>query len=92
MDIAISVISVSSDSSEDSMRTPAGRVILFDYTPASPDYSPASDTEFDLFKDPSSNHIPQLPTTSPFLSSTDDSSDSDIPDTPTITDPWYTIH
>ncbi|GJS28768.1 hypothetical protein Tco_0489388 [Tanacetum coccineum] len=118
-DMAISVILVSSDSSEDSMRTPAGQVILFgtmpttipdtilsmtsptthidttpiptvlhtispspDYTPASPDYSPASDTKFDLSEDPSSNHIPQLPTNSPFLSSTDDSSDSDIPDTP----------
>ncbi|GJT96078.1 hypothetical protein Tco_1091596 [Tanacetum coccineum] len=33
--------------------------------------------------DPSSNHIPPLlPATSPFLSSTDDSSNSDIPDTP----------
>ncbi|GKC54992.1 hypothetical protein Tco_1077737 [Tanacetum coccineum] len=33
--------------------------------------------------DPSSNHIPPLlPATSPFLSSTVDSSDSDIPDTP----------
>ncbi|GKE28834.1 hypothetical protein Tco_1444218 [Tanacetum coccineum] len=116
--MAISVILVSSDSSEDSMGTPAGRVILFgtipttipdttpsvtsstthidttpiptisptipqspDYTPASPDYSPASDTEFDPFEDPSSDHIPPLPATSPFLSSTDDSSDSDIPDT-----------
>ncbi|GKC49722.1 hypothetical protein Tco_1072467 [Tanacetum coccineum] len=47
-----------------------------DYTPASPDYSPASDTEFDPFEDPSSDHIPPLPATSPFLSSTDDSSDS----------------
>ncbi|GJY28046.1 putative reverse transcriptase domain-containing protein [Tanacetum coccineum] len=118
-DMAISVISVSSDLSKDSMGTPAGRVILFgtipttipnttlyvtsptthidtipiptvsptispspDYTPASPDYSPASDTEFDPSKDSSLDHIPPLPTTSPFLSSTDDSSDSDIPDTP----------
>ncbi|GKF31096.1 hypothetical protein Tco_0100894, partial [Tanacetum coccineum] len=53
-----------------------------DYTPALPDYSPASDTEFDLSEDPSSDHIPPLPATSPFLSSTDDSSDSDIPNTP----------
>ncbi|GJW84793.1 putative reverse transcriptase domain-containing protein [Tanacetum coccineum] len=53
-----------------------------DYTPASPDYSPAFDTESDPSKDPSSDHIPPLPTTSPFLSSTDDSLDSDIPDTP----------
>ncbi|GJW11501.1 hypothetical protein Tco_1577328 [Tanacetum coccineum] len=43
-----------------------------DYTPASPDYSPASDTEFDPSEDPSSDHIPPLPATSPFLSSTDD--------------------
>ncbi|GJY53073.1 hypothetical protein Tco_0444737, partial [Tanacetum coccineum] len=117
--MAISVISVSSDSSEESVGTSTGRVILFgtipttipdttpsvipptthidttpiptvsptippspDYTPASPDYSPASDTEFDPSEDPSSDHIPPLPATSPFLSSTDDSSDSDIPDTP----------
>ncbi|GJX08632.1 hypothetical protein Tco_0196564, partial [Tanacetum coccineum] len=80
--MAISVFSVSLDSSEDSVGTPAGRVILFDYTPASPDYSPASDTEFDPSEDPSSDHIPPLPATSPFLSSTDDSSYSDIPDTP----------
>ncbi|GJZ56448.1 putative reverse transcriptase domain-containing protein [Tanacetum coccineum] len=53
-----------------------------DYIPASPDYSPASDTESDPSEDPSSDHIPPLPATSLFLSSTDDSSDSDIPDTP----------
>nr|GEW56762.1 retrovirus-related Pol polyprotein from transposon TNT 1-94 [Tanacetum cinerariifolium] len=38
------------------------------------DYSPASDT--------SSDHIPPLPATSPFLSSTDDSLDNHMPDTP----------
>ncbi|GJT95276.1 putative reverse transcriptase domain-containing protein [Tanacetum coccineum] len=110
--MAISIISVSSDSLEESVGTSARRVILFgtipttipdatpfvtppsthidtaltpaspDYTPASPYYSPASDTEFDPSKDPSSDHIPPLPATSPFLSSTDDSLDSDIPDTP----------
>ncbi|GKG36605.1 hypothetical protein Tco_0444283, partial [Tanacetum coccineum] len=53
-----------------------------DYTPTSPDYSTASDTEPEPFKDPSSDHIPPLPATSPFLSSTDDSSDSDTPDIP----------
>ncbi|GJT95641.1 hypothetical protein Tco_1091159 [Tanacetum coccineum] len=115
--MAISVISVSSYSSEESVGTPAGRVILFgtipitipdttptvtppatyidttlipdeiptvspiipsslDYTPASPDYSPASDTEFDPSEDPSSDNIPPLPTTSPFLLSTDNSSDT----------------
>ncbi|GJV40384.1 hypothetical protein Tco_1418824 [Tanacetum coccineum] len=53
-----------------------------DYTPASPDYSPAFDTEFDPSEDPSSDHIPPLPATLPVLSSTDDSSENDIPDTP----------
>ncbi|GJU08054.1 hypothetical protein Tco_1124484 [Tanacetum coccineum] len=48
----------------------------------SPYYTPASDTEPDPFKDPSSDHIPPLPATSPFLSSNDDSSDSDSSDTP----------
>ncbi|GJW37277.1 hypothetical protein Tco_0060197, partial [Tanacetum coccineum] len=117
--MAIYVISVSSYLSEDSVGTPAVRVILFgtiptiipdttpsvipptthidttriptispiipsspDYTPASPNYSPASDTEFDPSEDPSSDHLPPLPATSLFLSSTNDSSDSDIPDTP----------
>nr|GEX61674.1 UBN2 domain-containing protein [Tanacetum cinerariifolium] len=53
-----------------------------DYTPTSPNYSPASDTESDPSKDLSSDHIPPLPAISPFLSSTDDFSDNDIPDTP----------
>ncbi|GKC36858.1 hypothetical protein Tco_1049242, partial [Tanacetum coccineum] len=89
------VISISSDSSEDSVGTPTGRVILFetpiivptippspDYTPASPDYSPAPDLESDPSKDPSSYHIPPLPVISPFLSSNDDTTNSDTPDTP----------
>ncbi|GKE22414.1 hypothetical protein Tco_1433926 [Tanacetum coccineum] len=38
--------------------------------------------EFDPSEDPSSDHIPPLPATLLFLSSTDDYSDSDIPDTP----------
>nr|GEV43426.1 putative reverse transcriptase domain-containing protein [Tanacetum cinerariifolium] len=121
--MAISVISVSSDSFEDSVGTPAGRVILLDtipttildttpvitppttqadtiviptetpiiaptippspdYTPVSPDYSHASDTESDSSEDPSSDHIPPLPATSPFLSSAGDPTDSDTPDTP----------
>ncbi|GJV80726.1 putative reverse transcriptase domain-containing protein [Tanacetum coccineum] len=121
--MAISVISVSSYSSEDSMGTPAGRVILFstipttipdttpvitplttltdttvtptetpiktptipsspDYTPASPDYSPASDSESEPSEDPSSNHIPPLPAILPFLSSADDTTDSDKLDSP----------
>ncbi|GJX61623.1 hypothetical protein Tco_0294523 [Tanacetum coccineum] len=114
---------ISSDSSEESVGTPAGRVILFgsipthipdttpivtppathlnttlipteipivspiippspDYTQASHDFSPVSDTKTDPSEDSSSDHIPPLPATSPFLSSTDDSSDSDTPDTP----------
>ncbi|GJZ40021.1 hypothetical protein Tco_0586584, partial [Tanacetum coccineum] len=53
-----------------------------DYTPASPDYSPASDSESDPSEDPSSDHIPQLPAISPFLSLDGDTTDSDTPDTP----------
>ncbi|GJZ45635.1 hypothetical protein Tco_0593231 [Tanacetum coccineum] len=53
-----------------------------DYTPASPDYSPTSDLESDPSEDPSSDHIPPLPAISPFLSSADDTTDSDTPDTP----------
>ncbi|GJU08722.1 putative reverse transcriptase domain-containing protein [Tanacetum coccineum] len=53
-----------------------------DYTPASPNYSPASDTETDPSEDPSLDHLPLLPATSPFLSSINDSSNSDTPDTP----------
>ncbi|GKE61973.1 hypothetical protein Tco_1512340 [Tanacetum coccineum] len=53
-----------------------------DYTPASLDYSPASDLESNPFEDPSSNHIPPLPAISPFLSSAEDITDSDTPDTP----------
>ncbi|GJW61851.1 hypothetical protein Tco_0111186 [Tanacetum coccineum] len=75
--MAILVISISSDSSEDSVGTPAGRTI-----PASLDYSPASNLESDPSEDPSSDHIPPLPAISPFLSSDDDTTDSDTPDTP----------
>nr|GEU51470.1 hypothetical protein [Tanacetum cinerariifolium] len=53
-----------------------------DYTPVSPDYSPASKTESDPSKDPSLDHIPSLLATLPFLSSDDDATDSDTPDTP----------
>ncbi|GJR65605.1 putative reverse transcriptase domain-containing protein [Tanacetum coccineum] len=53
-----------------------------DYTPASPDYSLTSNTELDQSEDPSSDHIPPLLSISPFVSSTDDSSDSDTPYTP----------
>nr|GFB00499.1 hypothetical protein [Tanacetum cinerariifolium] len=53
-----------------------------DYTTASPDYSPASDTESNPSEDPSLDHIPPLPAISSFLSSADDTTDSDTPDTP----------
>ncbi|GKD81927.1 hypothetical protein Tco_1348766, partial [Tanacetum coccineum] len=88
--MAISVISISSDSSEDSVGTPAGRTPIItptippspDYTQASPDYSPASDSESDTYEDPSSDHIPPLPAISLFLSLDDDTTDNDTPDTP----------
>nr|GEZ26324.1 putative reverse transcriptase domain-containing protein [Tanacetum cinerariifolium] len=112
--MAISVISISSDSSEDSMGTPAGQVILIDtipttipdttpviappttetpiiapnvppspnYTPASLDYSPAFETESEPYEDPSSGHIPSLTAILPFLSSNDDTTNSDTPNTP----------
>nr|GEX93952.1 hypothetical protein [Tanacetum cinerariifolium] len=112
--MATSVIWISSDSSKDSIGTPAGRVIWFgtipttipdttpvitppttetpimaptippspDYTPASLDYSPAYEAESNPSEDPSSCHIPPLPAISPFLSSDDDTIDSDTPDTP----------
>ncbi|GKD35002.1 putative reverse transcriptase domain-containing protein [Tanacetum coccineum] len=38
--------------------------------------------EFDPSEDPSSDHIPPIPAISPFLSSADDTTDSDTPDTP----------
>nr|GEY14345.1 putative reverse transcriptase domain-containing protein [Tanacetum cinerariifolium] len=53
-----------------------------DYTPSSPDYLPTSDTQSDPSEDPSSDHIPPLPAIPPFLSSDDDTTDSDTPDTP----------
>nr|GEZ39817.1 hypothetical protein [Tanacetum cinerariifolium] len=89
--MATSVISISSNSSEDSMGTPARRVILFGTIPTIiPDTTPviASPTtetpiaESYPFEDPSSGHIPPLPAISPFLSSDDDISDSDTLDTP----------
>ncbi|GJW23553.1 reverse transcriptase domain-containing protein [Tanacetum coccineum] len=44
--------------------------------------APASDTESDPSEDPSSDHIPSLPAISPFLSSTNNTTDGDTPDTP----------
>ncbi|GJV13226.1 putative reverse transcriptase domain-containing protein [Tanacetum coccineum] len=52
-----------------------------DYTPASLDNSLASDSESHPSEDPSSDHIPPLPAISPFLSSADDTTNSDTPDT-----------
>ncbi|GKD57724.1 hypothetical protein Tco_1291111, partial [Tanacetum coccineum] len=46
-------------------------------------YSPVSDMEFDRFEDLSSDNIPPLPAISPFLSSDDDTTDSDTPPSPT---------
>ncbi|GJU95689.1 hypothetical protein Tco_1320445 [Tanacetum coccineum] len=88
--MAISVISVSSDSSEDSGGTPARGVILFGTIPTTiPDTTPVitppitqTDTTSDPYEDPSSDHIPPLPAISPFLSSADDTTDSDTPDIP----------
>ncbi|GKB90303.1 hypothetical protein Tco_0962575 [Tanacetum coccineum] len=98
--MAISVILVSSDSSEDNTDTtviPIETPIITptippspDYTPASPDYSPASDSESNPSEDPSSDHIPQLPTILPFLSSADKTTDSDTQDTPPS--PTYDFH
>ncbi|GJS40848.1 hypothetical protein Tco_0565891 [Tanacetum coccineum] len=93
--MAISVISVSLDSLEDSVGTHAGRVILFGTIPTTiPDTTPVITppitktdttvipTESDPSDDPSSDHIPPLPAISPFLSSADDTTDSDTHDTP----------
>ncbi|GKC98417.1 hypothetical protein Tco_1168692 [Tanacetum coccineum] len=104
--MAILVISISLDSSEDSVGTPAGRVILFgtipttipDTTPvitppaaqtdtpelyiASPDYHLASDSESDPFEDTIIRPLPTITAYLHFLSSDDDTTDSDTPDTP----------
>ncbi|GKC89948.1 hypothetical protein Tco_1150597 [Tanacetum coccineum] len=55
---------------------------VINYTPASPDYPPASEIKFDPFEDPSSDHVPPLPAILPFLSLADTTTDSDTPDTP----------
>nr|GEU34457.1 hypothetical protein [Tanacetum cinerariifolium] len=99
--MAILVISVSLDSFEDSMETPAGRVILFGTIPTTiPDTTPViappttqTDTtsESDPYEDPSSGHILPLPAVSPFLSSDDDTTDSDTPPSPTHDTPFTEI-
>ncbi|GJS13782.1 hypothetical protein Tco_0408254 [Tanacetum coccineum] len=89
--MAISVYSISSISSGDSVGTPAGRVILFSTIPTTiPDTTPVitpPTTQTDTLslihlRIASSDHIPPLPDISPFLSSDDDPTDSDTPDTP----------
>nr|GFC46774.1 hypothetical protein [Tanacetum cinerariifolium] len=62
-----------------------------DYTQASLDYSHASDTESDPSEDLSSGHIPPLPAVSLFLSSNDDTTDSDTPPSPTHGTPFTEI-
>ncbi|GKE61525.1 hypothetical protein Tco_1511892, partial [Tanacetum coccineum] len=97
--MAISVISVSLDSSEDSVGTPAGRVILFgtipttisDTTPMITPPTTQTDTTSDPSEDLSSDHIPPLPAISPFLSSANDTTDSDTLDTPTHGTPFTEI-
>ncbi|GJU63729.1 putative reverse transcriptase domain-containing protein [Tanacetum coccineum] len=89
--MAISVISVSSDSSEDSVGTPARRIILFGTIPTTiPDTTlvitpPTTQTDTTVIptKIPIiAPTIPPLPAISPFLSSADDTTDIDTPDTP----------
>nr|GFA47406.1 xylulose kinase-1 [Tanacetum cinerariifolium] len=66
----------------DRFQTLLSQLEIHDYTPVSPDYSPASNTKTDLSEDPLSDHIPPLLATSPFLSLIDDPSNSVTPDTP----------
>ncbi|GKE61536.1 hypothetical protein Tco_1511903, partial [Tanacetum coccineum] len=89
--MAISVISVSSDSSEDSVGTLAGRVILFGIIPTTiPNTTPVitpPTTQTDTTVIPTeipiiAPTVPPLPAISQFLSSTNDTTDSDTPDTP----------
>ncbi|GKB01033.1 putative reverse transcriptase domain-containing protein, partial [Tanacetum coccineum] len=89
--MAISVISISSDSYKDSVGTPVGRVILFGTIPTTiPDTTPVitpPTTQTDTTVIPTeitiiTPNIPPLPTILPFLSSADDTTDSDTPDTP----------
>ncbi|GJU56339.1 hypothetical protein Tco_1230053 [Tanacetum coccineum] len=85
--MAISVILVSSDSSEESVRKSTGRVILFGTIPTTiPDTTLSvipPTTHIDTTPIPTvSPTIPPLPATSPFFSSTENSSNSDTPDTP----------
>ncbi|GKG06590.1 hypothetical protein Tco_0329559, partial [Tanacetum coccineum] len=89
--MAISVISVSSDSSKDSVGTPARRVILFGTIPTIiPDTilvmtPPITQTDTAVIPTEIpiiAPNIPTLPAISPFLSSADDTTDNDTPNTP----------
>ncbi|GJR67128.1 hypothetical protein Tco_0013193 [Tanacetum coccineum] len=91
--MTISVILISLDSSKDSVGTPAGRVILFGTIPTTiPDITPViipPTTQTNAMVIPTETPIiaptiPPLPTTSPFLSLDDDTTDSDSPDTPPL--------
>ncbi|GKC72031.1 hypothetical protein Tco_1117914, partial [Tanacetum coccineum] len=87
--MAISIVLVSLDSSEDSVGTSARRVILFGMIPTiildtTPIVTPLT-AQNDIASTPTeipSDYIPPLPALSPFLSSTNTSSDSVTPDTP----------
>ncbi|GJY98310.1 hypothetical protein Tco_0515220 [Tanacetum coccineum] len=78
--MAISVISISSDSSEDSVGTPAGRVILFGTIPTTiPDTTPSPDPT----EDPSSGPYTTIYQFSHHVISSEKTPlDSDTPDTP----------
>ncbi|GJX08700.1 hypothetical protein Tco_0196632 [Tanacetum coccineum] len=89
--MAISVISVFSDSIEDSVGTPVGRVILFGIIPTIiPDTTlvitpPTTQTDTTVIPTEIpiiAPKIPQLLAISPFLSSADDTPDNDTPHTP----------
>ncbi|GJR60079.1 hypothetical protein Tco_1502241 [Tanacetum coccineum] len=87
--IAISIVLVSLNASEDSVGTSSGWVILFGTIPTIiPDTTPIVTplaAQNDIASTPTeipSDYIPPLPALSPFLSSTDTSSDSATPDTP----------
>ncbi|GJY38824.1 putative reverse transcriptase domain-containing protein [Tanacetum coccineum] len=90
--MAISVISISSDSSEDSVGTPAGRVILFGTIPTTiPDTTPVIPTETPIIAPtipPSPDYTPASPDYSPASDSesdpSEDPSSDHIPPLPDI--------
>ncbi|GJR39750.1 hypothetical protein Tco_1215434 [Tanacetum coccineum] len=92
--MAISVISISSDSFEDSVGTPVRRVILFGTIPTTiliptPDDYSTTHYSTDTISLPHLRSITQIiyihsRAISPFLSSTNDTTDGDTPDTPPL--------